>query len=325
MRHVDFEQVEAGFVRQHAWRRRNRRRPARMSSRVISRGTGLRSGKYGMRRRRHQRPPAFAERLVVAFPEALRRALAARVSELNPDLRRALPVHEVDDALPRRACARARRGRRTRARCGRRGQTSVISAMTSPAPPMARLPRCTRCQSPTVPSSATYWHIGDMTMRFGITRSRSRNGVNMGGGTPRRSPASTAVCASLARDRPRSATAPIHARQELRIAHPQVLVRDAQRTREQRERELQRRLAHVALGVLEPCERRLRGALQALDLRPPRLPRTRAAPRQSPRAARLPCGIEFASERRAQRDGVLHRHPRARARPRSARCAPHRR
>ena len=61
--------------------------------------------------------------------------------------------------------------------------TSVISATISAAPPDARLPRCTRCQSFGVPSSAEYWHIGDTTMRFASTRSRSRNGVNMGGGS----------------------------------------------------------------------------------------------------------------------------------------------
>ena len=60
--------------------------------------------------------------------------------------------------------------------------TSVISVITSPAPPMARLPRCTRCQSSGVPSSAEYWHMDETTTRFGSTSSRSRNGVNMGGG-----------------------------------------------------------------------------------------------------------------------------------------------
>jgi len=60
--------------------------------------------------------------------------------------------------------------------------TSVISVMTSPAPPTARLPRCTRCQSPGVPSSAEYWHIGDTTTRLASTSERRRNGVNIGGG-----------------------------------------------------------------------------------------------------------------------------------------------
>ena len=48
--------------------------------------------------------------------------------------------------------------------------TSVISVITSPAPPTARLPRCTRCQSPGVPSSAEYWHIGETTTRLGSTQ-----------------------------------------------------------------------------------------------------------------------------------------------------------
>ena len=60
--------------------------------------------------------------------------------------------------------------------------TSVISVKTSPAPPMARLPRCTRCQSLGVPSSAEYWHMGETQTRFGSSRPRTRNGLNIGGG-----------------------------------------------------------------------------------------------------------------------------------------------
>src|SRR2546422_7488919 len=60
--------------------------------------------------------------------------------------------------------------------------TSVISVITSPAPPIARLPRWTRCQSFGVPSSAEYWHIGEQTTRLVSTSSRSRKGVNIGGG-----------------------------------------------------------------------------------------------------------------------------------------------
>ncbi len=60
--------------------------------------------------------------------------------------------------------------------------TSVISVITSPAPPIARLPRWTRCQSFGVPSSAEYWHMGEQTTRLASTSSRSRNGVNIGGG-----------------------------------------------------------------------------------------------------------------------------------------------
>src|SRR4029077_19640546 len=60
--------------------------------------------------------------------------------------------------------------------------TSVILVKTNPAPRIARLLRCARCQSFGVPSSATYWHIGLTTTRLVSTRSRSLNGVNMGGG-----------------------------------------------------------------------------------------------------------------------------------------------
>ena len=44
--------------------------------------------------------------------------------------------------------------------------TAVASTMISAAPPTARLPRCTRCQSLANPSSAMYWHMGDITIRL---------------------------------------------------------------------------------------------------------------------------------------------------------------
>ena len=44
--------------------------------------------------------------------------------------------------------------------------TAVASTITRATPPAARLPRCTRCQSLAIPSSATYWHMGDITMRL---------------------------------------------------------------------------------------------------------------------------------------------------------------
>src|SRR5712671_5387325 len=54
-----------------------------------------------------------------------------------------------------------------------RFSTAVASTKTMPAPPCANLPRCTRCQSPTWPSSAEYWHIGETTMRLRASISRS--------------------------------------------------------------------------------------------------------------------------------------------------------
>ena len=44
--------------------------------------------------------------------------------------------------------------------------TAVASMISSPAPDKARWPRWTRCQSVAAPSTALYWHIGAMTMRF---------------------------------------------------------------------------------------------------------------------------------------------------------------
>ena len=81
------------------------------------------------------------------------------------------------------------------------------------------------------------------------------------------------------------------------IAHLQVLVSDAQAAGEQREGEIERIERHVALGVLEPLEARLRRALQALDRGPPRRSRRRRAPR----------GRRRGLERLHQRDRVLHR------------------
>jgi hypothetical protein len=54
----------------------------------------------GQRRSRDNRPGALLERLVHAFPHQLGRALAARMAELERELRRRIGVHEVDDALP---------------------------------------------------------------------------------------------------------------------------------------------------------------------------------------------------------------------------------
>src|SRR5262249_37655494 len=42
----------------------------------------------------------------------------------------------------------------------------------------ASMPRCETCQSLATPSSALYWHIGEMTMRLSSARSASRIGEN---------------------------------------------------------------------------------------------------------------------------------------------------
>jgi hypothetical protein len=47
-----------------------------------------------------------------------------------------------------------------------------------PAPPTARAARWTKCQSPARPSSAEYWHIGDIIMRLGVCTDRRVSGRN---------------------------------------------------------------------------------------------------------------------------------------------------
>ena len=126
-----------------------------MSARVISRGTELRSAKYGIgdaETRGH--PPSASgslspshNRCVAPFRPACPSCtpIAAGVSRWTNSTMR---FHAA-------ACS----GRYSPAHHGEMRasrDTSVISAITSPAPPIARLPRCTRCQSPIVPSSATY-------------------------------------------------------------------------------------------------------------------------------------------------------------------------
>src|SRR5436190_6050279 len=59
--------------------------------------------------------------------------------------------------------------------------TWVASTIIRPAPEYARCPRCTRCQSPMQPSSAEYWHMGEMTMRFGSVMPPTSIGVNSSG------------------------------------------------------------------------------------------------------------------------------------------------
>jgi hypothetical protein len=93
----------------------------------------------------------------------------------------------------------------------------------------------------------------------------------------------------------------VDAREELRIACAQILVRDPERSRQQREGELNRLERHVSLGVLEPLQRRLCGALKALHLR---------APSRLVRPQRGRDVVRVFMKRIAQRDRVFHGHPR---------------
>ena len=111
------------------------------------------------------------------------------------------------------------------------------------------------CQSPTVPSSTQYWHMGETPTRLGNTRSRNLKGVNIGGGGGRLGYRHPALGFGLFRD------PEIDLAGELRVAGVQVVVRDAQAAGQEREGELGRLQVPVALGVLEPLQAGLRGAL----------------------------------------------------------------
>ena len=82
--------------------------------------------------------------------------------------------------------------------------------------------------------------IGLTTTRLASSRPRSLNGANIGG-----------VVAE--------------AGDEVRVAHPQLAVRDPAAAGQQVERERARVLLGVAADPLEPLERALRRALRALD------------------------------------------------------------
>jgi hypothetical protein len=58
------------------------------------------------------------------------------------------------------------------------GVTAVASTITSPQPPAARLPKCTKCQSFGMPSTAEYWHIGDIAIRFRSVTPRIDSGLS---------------------------------------------------------------------------------------------------------------------------------------------------
>ena len=72
-----------------------------MSARVISRGSWLTPGRYGSGDGAISGQLPSRQRLVLALPHQLRRALAARVAELGADPGVAVGVHEVDDPRPR--------------------------------------------------------------------------------------------------------------------------------------------------------------------------------------------------------------------------------
>ena len=95
----------------------------------------------------------------------------------------------------------------------------------------------------------------------------------------------------------------IYLRDELRVAHPQVLIRHPPAPRQQVERKLRPLLLDVAPEPLEPLQRRLCRPLGALDDRPPL-----GLVRRQTRSARH----RHRTKRPCQGDRVLHRQLRPR-------------
>ncbi len=220
-------------------------RTASMSARVISRGTWLIARQVRQRRRRDQRPVALVERLVLALPQQLRRALAARVPELAAD---------------RRAASARGRSRRSAStpRCARRG---------------------TGRRSPGVirPSARDADHLGHHEP--GAADRRARRG-GRGGSRPacRRPTEYMSIGETTTRLASSSAAQPERrehrrrrrpsARDEVRVAHPQLAVGDPAVRVSRLKANVRGSWLHVAPDALEPLEAALRGALRALDDRP---------------------------------------------------------
>ncbi len=200
------------------------------------------------------------QRLVAALPRQLRSTpLRPGVRQLHADLRRRVRVHEVDDAPPRRStCSGAYMP----------VQPGVMRASPADVGHLGdhqrRRRRSRGCRGAPgasrrgMPSSAEYWHIGETTTRFGSTRPRSRNGVNIGGGGGSADDGDAAPAAPPRRANQPSTRATSAGSRTFRFS---CVMR--RRARQQAEGELQRlELAVVALGVLEPLEAHLRRALQ---------------------------------------------------------------
>ena len=102
--------------------------------------------------------------------------------DLQADPCRAPIVHEVRDLFQPSSCSGAYMPVQPRV-MRPAAETQTISVMTNAAPPSALLPMCTRWKSLGMPSIAEYMSIAETITRFFDSRSRSRNGWNIGGVT----------------------------------------------------------------------------------------------------------------------------------------------
>ena len=296
MRHVELEQVEAGLVGHARGAHVVGAHRVHVGRASIARGTWSPARKGDRRRRESgQLPSAAAARRP---PTAVRGALAAGVAELDADLRREA-VHELDDPPPRRHVlglvepgaagrdaplgARRRSSRRSRGRRRRR----------------ARLPRCTRCQSSAAVVGRVLAHgrDDDAVLQHQLAQPerrehrRRRAAARCGGRRPALAPRRR-TSRRRARRTPGSRSFRFSCvMRRLRVSRLNGELQRCER-------------AEVALGVLEPLEARLRGALRALD---------RGTARRLVGRERRAGSSAARSSASRERDGVLHRQLGARA------------
>ena len=239
------------------------------------------------RRRRHDGPAAVLQGLVGALPVESRGALPSRVAELDADLRRAEAMDEIDQAPPRghvfvHVDARApRRDPPVAPDGGHLGHDEPRTA-DCPGAEVDEVPVVDRSVPGGVLAHGRHAHPvgqGQLTQakrreERGRRRAGARGRSGAGGllipSIPP-SPPSDPQRGLVLGDRHAglgfglSGHPAVDLVHERGVALPQVLVRNAQTSRQEREGELHRFQAEVALGVLEPLKAGLGGTLQRLD------------------------------------------------------------
>ncbi len=187
MRRVQLDRLRARAAPPASPRRRRRPAPAPAQPRPAPRGVS--SGFTGRRRRlavASRRPrPGSAARLPTArgWRPCARHGRAAR----RPAWRSTSGSPPAPGPAPRSFASEYRP--RSPGVMRPSGSTAVASRISSPAPDRASWPRWIMCQSVALPSSAEYWHIGAITMRFGRVSPASsigwKSGWSYGSPSPR--------------------------------------------------------------------------------------------------------------------------------------------
>ncbi|MCY1222964.1 hypothetical protein D9M72_350730 [compost metagenome] len=256
---VQFEPVKTRFGRAPGAGNEIVAHAVHVGTRHLARGLRF-PGQVRQWRGRHHRPIALCQRVIHRLPAKLRRPLAARVADLHGDARIAVGVDEIDDALPcvalfivpqaRAARRDARIGRHAghfrhhHAGAAQRARTEVHQVEVARHAVGAGVHRHRRHHHAVLQRDAAQPERREhrrqrlvLVLVFTQLQALLRH-------------------AGLLRQ------PVLELRHIVGVAHPQVLVRDALRTRQQRIGELLRRqAAGVALDVLEPLGRVARRVL----------------------------------------------------------------